>query len=132
VARGTPLNRGDRAADNWGVDAAARYEILNRYAEHVRRFEEVAVQRNSGAPAMAAEVIPLARSGRRVERRKPTKRELEVLRLISDGLTSQEIGERLHLSEETIRTHVRTLLAVLQVHSRAHAVAIAFRRGILD
>jgi len=115
------------------VDAAARYEILNRYAEHVRRFEEVAVQRNSASPAMAAEVIPLAKPRRgSVERREPTKRELEVLRLISDGLTSQEIGERLHLSEETIRTHVRTLLAVLQVHSRAHAVAIAFRRGILD
>ena len=57
-------------------------------------------------------------------------REIEVLQLISDGLVNREIGQRLFLSEETVKSHVRHLLAKLQARSRAHAVAIGFRRGL--
>ena len=62
----------------------------------------------------------------------PTARELEVLQLISDGLVNREIGVRLFLSEETVKSHVRHLLAKLQARSRAHAVAVGFRRGLID
>ena len=62
----------------------------------------------------------------------PTAREIEVLQLISDGLVNREIGERLFLSEETVKSHVRHLLAKLQARSRAHAVAVGFRRGLID
>ena len=41
------------------------------------------------------------------------------------------IGERLFLSEETVKSHVRHLLAKLQARSRAHAVAAGFRRGLI-
>ena len=61
----------------------------------------------------------------------PTEREIEVLLLVSDGLANREIGERLFLSEETVKTHVRSILAKLQARSRAHAVAVAFRRGLI-
>jgi DNA-binding NarL/FixJ family response regulator len=44
---------------------------------------------------------------------------------------NREIGERLFLSEETVKSHVRHLLAKLQARSRAHAVAVVFRRGII-
>jgi DNA-binding NarL/FixJ family response regulator len=64
--------------------------------------------------------------------RGPTKRELEVLGLIAEGLTSRDIANRLSLSEETVRKHVGGLLEALQVHTRAHAVAVGFRRGIID
>ncbi len=60
-----------------------------------------------------------------------TPREIEVLQLISDGLVNREIGQRLFLSEETVKSHVRHLLAKLQARSRAHAVAVGFRRGII-
>jgi DNA-binding NarL/FixJ family response regulator len=108
------------------VDAAERKEILNRYSEHSRRFEEVAARRKTGT----AEVIPFTGPLRELEQ-EPTMREVEVLQLISDGLVNREIGQRLFLSEETVKSHVRHLLAKLQARSRAHAVAVGFRRGII-
>ena len=64
-------------------------------------------------------------------KQEPTPREVEVLQLISDGLVNREIGQKLFLSEETVKSHVRHLLAKLQARSRAHAVAVGFRRGII-
>jgi DNA-binding NarL/FixJ family response regulator len=60
-----------------------------------------------------------------------TFRELEVLQLIADGCGNREIARGLNLSEETIKTHVRHLLARLGASSRANAVAIAFRAGLI-
>ena len=75
-------------------------------------------------------MIPLQSPVRTFEA-EPTMREVEVLQLISDGLVNREIGERLFLSEETVKSHVRHLLAKLQARSRAHAVAVGFRRGLI-
>ncbi len=111
------------------MDAAERQQILDRYLDHSRRFEEVAARRRSVNPTTAA-VIPF--QGPRVElEQEPTGREIEVLQLISDGLVNREIGQRLYLSEETVKSHVRHLLAKLQARSRAHAVAVGFRRGLI-
>ena len=80
-------------------------------------------------PAVA-EVIPMpARAP--VFEQSPTAREIEVLQLVSEGLVNREIGDRLFLSEETVKSHVRHILAKLQARSRAHAVAVGFRRGLL-
>ncbi len=108
------------------MDAAERKEILSRYMDHSRRFEEVAARRSNGN----GEVIPFTGPLRELEQ-EPTMREIEVLQLISDGLVNREIGVRLFLSEETVKSHVRHLLAKLQARSRAHAVAVGFRRGII-
>jgi DNA-binding NarL/FixJ family response regulator len=110
------------------VDAAERKEILNRYLNHSRRFEEVAARRRGSGGG--ADVIPLQSPLRELEQ-EPTMREIEVLQLISDGLVNREIGQRLFLSEETVKSHVRHLLAKLQARSRAHAVAVGFRRGLI-
>jgi DNA-binding NarL/FixJ family response regulator len=110
------------------VDAAERKEILDRYMTHSRRFEEVAARRRATGPG--AELIPLQAPLRELEQ-EPTSREIEVLQLISDGLVNREIGQRLFLSEETVKSHVRHLLAKLQARSRAHAVAVGFRRGLI-
>jgi DNA-binding NarL/FixJ family response regulator len=109
------------------MDAAERKEIMNRYAGHSARFEEVAQRRRNGA---GAEVIPFQGPLRELEQ-EPTMREIEVLQLICDGLVNREIGVRLFLSEETVKSHVRHILAKLQARSRAHAVAVGFRRGII-
>ncbi len=109
------------------MDAAERKEILSRYMDHSRRFEQVAARRaNNGN----AEVIPFSGPLRELEQ-EPTMREIEVLQLISEGLVNREIGQRLFLSEETVKSHVRHLLAKLQARSRAHAVAVGFRRGLI-
>lgn len=54
-----------------------------------------------------------------------SQRELEVLRLISQGLSNQEIGERLFISESTIKTHVSNLFVKLDVKRRTQAVTRA-------
>ena len=59
-----------------------------------------------------------------------TSRELEVLGCLVDGLSRTEIGELLHVSPNTVRTHVQSILHKLKVHSALAAVAIARRAGI--
>lgn len=58
-------------------------------------------------------------------------RQFEVLTFIADGVPSVEIGERLGLSYNSIRTHRMKVLRKLGVNDQAHAVAVAYRRGIL-
>ena len=124
--RGSRALKGEsRQADSWAVEAAERTEIMNRYREHSQRFQAVAARRSQ-----SAEVIPLNAPLQELEQ-EPTARETEVLQLISDGLVNREIGVRLFLSEETVKSHVRHLLAKLQARSRAHAVAVGFRRGLI-
>jgi len=67
----------------------------------------------------------------RALKRKLTDRQLDILRLIAQGCPTEEIGETLHLSVATVRTHVRRILGILQVKSRAAAVALAYQEGIL-
>src|SRR5207247_9717567 len=111
-----PVQPRSHAAASRHMDAADRKEILRRYMAHQRRFEAVAAKRQNGS----AEVIPFSGPLRELEQG-PTMREIEVLQLISDGLVNREIGVRLFLSEETVKSHVRHLLAKLQAQiGRAH------------
>ena len=57
-----------------------------------------------------------------------SERELEILDLIADGLTNKEIGERLYLSEKTIKHHVSDILGKLGLGRRVEAAAFAIRR----
>ncbi|WP_336211920.1 response regulator transcription factor [Nonomuraea sp. LPB2021202275-12-8] len=59
-------------------------------------------------------------------------RELEILRLIAEGNTNREAAARLFISEATVKTHVLHIYAKLGVNDRAAAVAVAFRRGLLN
>ncbi len=60
-----------------------------------------------------------------------TKREAEVLWLLSEGLTQKEIGMRLAISAKTVGSHIQSVLSKLDVHSRAAAVALAHRAGLI-
>ena len=61
-----------------------------------------------------------------------TRRELEVLHLISDGQRNKQIADKLEISETTVNFHIRNLVDKLQASDRAHAVVIALRRGLLQ
>jgi DNA-binding NarL/FixJ family response regulator len=56
-----------------------------------------------------------------------SSREREVLALVGEGLSGDEIAERLALSEQTVRTHVRNAMRKLDAHTRAHAIVLALR-----
>ena len=61
-----------------------------------------------------------------------SERELEILRLLAQGLTNQEIAARLVRSELTIRTHVRNILSKLHLANRTQAALYAIREGLAD
>jgi two-component system, NarL family, nitrate/nitrite response regulator NarL len=60
-----------------------------------------------------------------------TLRELEVLQLIADGLESTQIARALYISDDTVKTHVAHVLNKLGATSRANAVAIGIRSGLI-
>ena len=80
----------------------------------IRRFATV---RRQAPPPAVAELTP---------------RELEVLRLISQGMSNAEIGEELFISETTVKTHVTHVLAKLGLRDRVQAVVLAYQTGIFD
>jgi len=61
-----------------------------------------------------------------------TPRELEVLRALSEGLSTPEICERLFIAPNTLRTHVQNIMGKLRVHSKLEAVAFALRYRLVD
>ena len=88
-----------------------------------------------------ADDVLLARVRRLVERRvrplapaaseRLTKRELEILQLLAEGLRYRQIAEQLFISPRTVGTHIEHILSKLGVRSRAQAVAVAYREGLL-
>ena len=94
------------------VDGGASISPL--MAKHL--MEEM---RHSGPPAAGVEIEPL------------TAREQEILSLIADGSSNQEIADTLHLSLHTVKSHVKNILGKLQVKSRHQAARYARRKGLI-
>jgi DNA-binding NarL/FixJ family response regulator len=61
-----------------------------------------------------------------------SKREREIMDLLAQGLTGEDVAERLVLSSETVKTHIRNAMSKLEAHTRVHAVAIALRQGFIS
>ncbi len=124
------------------IRAGARgYLLKNLESAELRSMLE-AVARGEAAitPAIAARILAeLARpvgdpNGPTVHDRDPdqlTDRELDVLRLVVNGLRNKEIAAALGISENTVKFHLRNILDKLHAHSRAEAVARAVREGLL-
>jgi DNA-binding NarL/FixJ family response regulator len=104
------------------MDATRRESIGNLYRLEGRRLARLSA-RTADAPAQ-----PLPRE----QALEPlSAREVAVLQLVADGFANREIGACLSITEETVKSHVRRLLAKLHADNRAHAVSIAFRRGLI-
>jgi two-component system NarL family response regulator len=74
-------------------------------------------------PRIAAKLV------QRVAVETPTEREIQILQLLAQGLSNKAIGLQLHISESTVKSHLKSLFAKLDVTSRAEAIALAARRG---
>jgi two-component system NarL family response regulator len=72
-----------------------------------------------------------ARLAQRLPYSELSSREMEVLKLIVEGLSNKEIGSALTISESTVKNHVNSILAKLRVSDRTHAATMALRRGIV-
>lgn len=77
------------------------------------------------SPELRAQIVA------RAERPSLTGREVQVLELVRRGLRNREVGASLGISEETVQSHVRSILSKLDVPDRTAAVDVALRRGIL-
>ncbi|GGQ09853.1 MULTISPECIES: response regulator [Streptosporangium] len=87
------------------------------------------------APSVTRRLISeFARVGPRRPRARPadiTERETEVLTLIAQGRSNQEIAEQLVVSEQTVKTHVGRILAKLDLRDRAQAIVYAYETGLV-
>jgi len=61
-----------------------------------------------------------------------TRREIEVLQLIAAGNPNKLVADKLSVTEDTIKMHVKSILSKLDANDRTHAVAIAVKRGIIE
>jgi DNA-binding NarL/FixJ family response regulator len=77
-----------------------------------------------------ASVLVRSSAGDRV--RVLSDRERDILRLVADGLSNGEIGGKLFISPETVRTHLRNAMTKLDADNRTHAVASALRASIIE
>jgi DNA-binding NarL/FixJ family response regulator len=121
---------GDRALLIEAMDAGARGFVLKEapLAEVVRAVELVAAGRTYVDPVLAG---VLSSSAATEKMSKLTQRERDVLRLLADGLSNEEIGKALFISPETGRTQVRTAMAKLDADTRTLAVATALRQSLI-
>lgn len=107
------------------LDAGAVAVVLKEapLADLVRAIDVVRQGRSYLDPALRRS--PAARSAL-------TQRELDVLRLLADGLRHEEIGRRLGIGSETVRTHLRKASDRLGASTRTQAVATALREGLIS
>jgi DNA-binding NarL/FixJ family response regulator len=119
----------DRTLLARGFDAGAKGYILKEAAHQtvVRAIEKVAGGEGYVDPAL----VPAFLAGRD-QTEILTAREREILQLLAGGLANTDVAERLFISQETVKSHVRHILTKLEADTRTHAVAIALRQAIID
>lgn len=119
----------ERALLTRALDSGARGYILKE-ASHttlVRAIEKVA----EGGSYVDPGLMPAFLEGRDREDLL-TAREREILQLLANGLSNADAAEKLFISQETVKSHVRHILTKLEADTRTHAVAIALRQSIIE
>jgi DNA-binding NarL/FixJ family response regulator len=121
---------GDRALLSEGLDAGVAGFVLKEAPidDLLRAIRAVAAGGTYVDPVLAG---TLAGSPTGAKRPELTVRERDILRLLADGLSNEEIGNALFISPETVRTHVRKAMAKLGADTRTQAVARALRDQLI-
>jgi len=114
-----------------GLDSGARGYALKDGSP--RELVEALALVADGGSYVDPRLRPALLSRRSTERMPSlSNREREVLDLLAQGLTGEQVADQLFLSAETIKTHVRNAMAKLEAHTRVHAIAIALRAGYIS
>jgi DNA-binding NarL/FixJ family response regulator len=100
--------------------------------EVVDAVRAAAVGESLITPAQLARLLPLLTRTRVDAKPEFTERELQILVAIARGGTNKTVARELHLSVNTVRNYVQSLLTKLDVHSKLEAVAVAVRRGVIE
>ena len=119
----------ERSLLSRGLESGAKGYILKE-APHqtlLRAIEKVAAGEGYVDPAL----MPAFLSGKEKDDML-TAREREILQLLADGMSNADVASKLFISQETVKSHVRHILAKLEADTRTHAVAIALRDAIID
>ena len=110
---------------------ASGYVLKNASAEHLirairyvaaggRHFDEVVVK------------AFLSDEQRAKDRELLTAHELDILRMVAAGATNRQVAQHLYISVDTVKSHLEAIYRTLGVSDRAHAVAVAMRKGLLE
>jgi DNA-binding NarL/FixJ family response regulator len=112
-----------------GLESGAKGYILKEapHATLLRAIEKISAGEGFVDPAL----MPAVLSGRGRDEML-TGREREILQLLADGMSNADVAQRLFISPETVKSHVRHILTKLEADTRTHAVAIALREAIID
>jgi DNA-binding NarL/FixJ family response regulator len=121
---------GDRALLTEALDAGVRGFVLKEAPmdDLLRAVQSVATGGTYVDPVLAGTLAASSIGNKLPEL---TQRERDVLRLLADGLANEEIGKRLYISAETVRTHVRKAMDKLDADTRTQAVARALRDRLI-
>jgi DNA-binding NarL/FixJ family response regulator len=121
---------GDRALLTEALDAGVRGFVLKEAPmdDLLRAVQSVASGGTYVDPVLAGTLAASSIGNKLPEL---TQRERDVLRLLADGLANEEIGKRLYISAETVRTHVRKAMDKLDADTRTQAVARALRDHLI-
>jgi DNA-binding NarL/FixJ family response regulator len=121
---------GDPAVLIEAVDAGARGFVLKEAPlEDLVRAVRTAAAGGTYIDPVLGGVLAGAEAVDRLPRL--TQRERDVLRLLADGLSNEQVGQRLFISAETVRTHVRGAMTKLNAETRTQAVATAIRNSLI-
>ena len=110
------------------LEAGARGYLLK--TTPAKELVEVIRQTHAGKKRIPAEVA--AHLAEHMGEETLTAREVEVLKHLAGGNRNKDIGERLFISEETVKVHIKHIMEKLGANDRTQAVAIAVRRGIIQ
>jgi DNA-binding NarL/FixJ family response regulator len=122
---------GDRALLLEALDAGARGFVLKEAPldDLVRAVRAIARGETYVDPVLAGFLAGVDATGKLPQL---TQRERDVLRLLAEGLSNEQVGQRLFISAETVRTHVRSAMAKLEADTRTQAVATAIRKSLIS
>jgi len=120
----------DHAVEIYGAIVAAIFAAVG-IALGIRFTRQLVVVREVPVEVPVPAGTPFFVNQHQVEARGITPRELEILQLIADGLSTREMAERLFVSENTVKTHCKRLFDKLEVNRRTKAIQVAKALGLI-